>query len=49
MIQTFETKNPDLLEFDEIFTSKAFGFKDREDYYENAACVNQIPNIKRKI
>ena len=46
MMETFKTQSPNLLEFDEIFTSKSFGYEDREDYYEKAACINQIPYIK---
>ena len=46
MMETLKTMRPEILEFDKIFTAKAFGFKDRDDYYEKAACINQIPNIK---
>ena len=33
------------VEFDELFTSKAQGFKDRIDYYTKASALQFIPNI----
>jgi predicted alpha/beta-fold hydrolase len=33
------------IEFDELFTSKAQGFKDRIDYYTKASALQFIPNI----
>lgn len=31
---------------DEIFTSKFFGFKDRNDYFDKASCYHRIPKIE---
>lgn len=33
-------------DFDEIYTSKANGFKDREDYYQQCSAINYIPRIQ---
>jgi hypothetical protein len=35
-----------LIDFDNIYTSKAHGFKDAIDYYEKASCLQFLPNIK---
>jgi uncharacterized protein len=35
-----------LIHFDEVYTSKAHGFKDALDYYEKASCLQYLPNIK---
>jgi predicted alpha/beta-fold hydrolase len=35
-----------LKDFDDIYTSKAHGFKDAFDYYEKASCLQFLPNIK---
>ena len=35
-----------LVNFDDVYTSKAHGFKDAYDYYEKASCLQFLPNIK---
>ncbi|MDH7912441.1 alpha/beta fold hydrolase [Winogradskyella sp. SYSU M77433] len=35
-----------LIDFDHVYTSKAHGFKDAYDYYEQASCLQFLPNIK---
>lgn len=35
-----------LKDFDDIYTSKAHGFKDALDYYAKASCLQFLPNIK---
>ncbi|MBF8149959.1 alpha/beta fold hydrolase [Winogradskyella sp. F6397] len=35
-----------LIDFDDVYTSKAHGFKDALDYYEKASCLQFLPNIK---
>ncbi|WP_179335964.1 YheT family hydrolase [Winogradskyella costae] len=35
-----------LKDFDDIYTSKAHGFKDALDYYEKSSCSQFLPNIK---
>jgi predicted alpha/beta-fold hydrolase len=35
-----------LIDFDNIYTSKAHGFKDAYDYYEKSSCLQFLPNIK---
>ncbi|GAA3629187.1 YheT family hydrolase [Flavivirga jejuensis] len=35
-----------LFDFDNIYTSKAHGFKDALDYYEKSSCLQFLPNIK---
>ncbi|GAB1855984.1 alpha/beta fold hydrolase [Flavobacteriaceae bacterium MHTCC 0001] len=35
-----------LLDFDNIYTSKAHGFKDAEDYYAQCSCLQFLHNIK---
>ncbi len=35
-----------LIGFDEVYTSKAHGFKDAYEYYEKASCLQFLPNIK---
>lgn len=35
-----------LIDFDDVYTSKAHGFKDAFDYYEQASCLQFLPNIK---
>ncbi|WP_417860493.1 YheT family hydrolase [Winogradskyella sediminis] len=35
-----------LKDFDDIYTSKAHGFKNAIDYYEKASCLQFLPNIK---
>lgn len=35
-----------LLDFDNIYTSKAHGFSDAFDYYEKSSCLQFLPNIK---
>lgn len=34
-----------LLDFDNIYTAKAHGFKDAYDYYEKSSSINVLPNI----
>lgn len=36
----------DLKDFDDIYTSKAHGFKNAEDYYAKASCLQFLPNVK---
>ncbi|MCT4629771.1 alpha/beta fold hydrolase, partial [Winogradskyella sp.] len=35
-----------LIDFDNVYTSKAHGFKGAYDYYEKASCLQFLPNIK---
>ena len=35
-----------LKDFDDVYTSKAHGFKDALDYYEKSSCLQFLPNIK---
>ncbi len=35
-----------LKDFDDIYTSKAHGFKDAMDYYAQSSCLQFLPNIK---
>lgn len=35
-----------ILDFDEIITSKAFGYGDRKTYYDKASPVHRIPKIQ---
>jgi len=35
-----------LLDFDNIYTSRAHGFKDALDYYQKCSCLQFLPNIK---
>ncbi|GAA4811516.1 YheT family hydrolase [Litoribaculum gwangyangense] len=35
-----------LLDFDNVYTSRAHGFKDALDYYEKSSCLQYLPNIK---
>ena len=35
-----------LIDFDDVYTSKAHGFKDALDYYAKASCLQFLPNIK---
>ncbi|GAL67886.1 YheT family hydrolase [Jejuia pallidilutea] len=35
-----------LYDFDNVYTSKAHGFKDAEDYYDKCASLQFLPNIK---
>jgi predicted alpha/beta-fold hydrolase len=35
-----------LLDFDNVYTAKAHGFKDAYDYYERSSSINVLPNIK---
>lgn len=35
-----------LMDFDNVYTSKAHGFKDAFDYYNKASCLQFLPNIK---
>lgn len=35
-----------LIEFDEVYTSKAHGFKDASDYYEKTSSLQFLPHIK---
>jgi len=35
-----------LFDFDNIYTSRAHGFKDAMDYYEKCSCLQFLPNIK---
>ncbi|MDB4293649.1 alpha/beta hydrolase, partial [Maribacter sp.] len=35
-----------LKDFDDIYTSRAHGFKDALDYYEKSSCLQFLPNIK---
>ncbi|MFC0604447.1 YheT family hydrolase [Winogradskyella pulchriflava] len=35
-----------LIDFDDVYTAKAHGFKNALDYYEKASCLQFLPNIK---
>tara|TARA_R110002050_G_scaffold299733_2_gene466195 strand:- start:36982 stop:37944 length:963 start_codon:yes stop_codon:yes gene_type:complete len=35
-----------LYDFDNVYTSKAHGFKNASDYYEKCSCLQFLPNIK---
>lgn len=35
-----------LTDFDEVYTSKAHGFKNASDYYEQSSCLQFLPSIK---
>ena len=35
-----------LIDFDNVYTSKAHGFKDAHDYYEKCSCLQFLSNIK---
>ncbi|MFS4492535.1 YheT family hydrolase [Maribacter sp. 2308TA10-17] len=35
-----------LKDFDDVYTSRAHGFKDALDYYEKCSCLQFLPNIK---
>ncbi len=35
-----------LKDFDDVYTSKAHGFKNALDYYEKSSCLQFLPNIK---
>lgn len=35
-----------LIEFDQVYTSRAHGFVDAYDYYKKASCLQFLPNIK---
>lgn len=35
-----------LIDFDDVYTSKAHGFTDAFDYYKKASCLQFLPNIK---
>jgi len=35
-----------LKDFDDVYTSKAHGFKDALDYYKKASCLQFLPNIR---
>ncbi|MFT4699153.1 MAG: putative alpha/beta-fold hydrolase [Flavobacteriaceae bacterium] len=35
-----------LLDFDNLYTAPAHGFKDADDYYANNSCLQFLPNIK---
>lgn len=41
-IDTIKTLN----DFDEVYTSRAHGFKNAQDYYEKSSCLQFLPNIK---
>lgn len=41
-VETIKTLN----DFDEVYTSKAHGFKNALDYYEKSSCLQFLPNIK---
>lgn len=46
-ISTGDIKNiKTLKDFDDIYTSKAHGFKNALDYYEKCSCLQFLPNIK---
>ena len=45
-IKEWLEKKPDILAFDNDITAPIFGWKDRNDYYEKAACYHRIPSIK---
>lgn len=40
------SKIKNLKDFDDIYTSKAHGFKDAIDYYTKSSCLPLLPNIK---
>jgi len=35
-----------LIDFDQVYTSRAHGFSDAFDYYDKASCLQFLPNIK---
>lgn len=41
-VGTIKTLN----DFDEVYTAKAHGFKNAEDYYQQSSCLQFLPNIK---
>ena len=43
--EAFDSIN-NLIDFDNIYTSKAHGFSDALDYYEKNSCLQFLPNIK---
>ncbi|WP_418637830.1 YheT family hydrolase [Winogradskyella sp.] len=44
-IEDFNSINT-LIDFDNVYTSRAHGFKDAFDYYERASCLQFLPNIQ---
>jgi predicted alpha/beta-fold hydrolase len=44
--KTIESTEVSILQFDQNFTAPAFGYKDRDDYYQKSSCCNKIPLIK---
>ncbi|MBU2920288.1 alpha/beta fold hydrolase [Winogradskyella psychrotolerans] len=44
-IEDFNSINT-LIDFDNVYTSRAHGFKDAFDYYEKASCLQFLPNIQ---
>lgn len=47
-VTTSEIKNiKTLKDFDELYTSRANGFKNALDYYDKASCLQFLPDIKR--
>ncbi len=38
-----------LKDFDDVYTSRAHGFKDALDYYEKSSCLQFLPNIKTPV
>ena len=43
--QMIKDNPPSILNFDNIFTAPAFGYKDRADYYDTASSHHRIPKI----
>lgn len=40
------TGNMNFKNVDIVFTSKLYGFKDVDDYYDRASCIHSVPHIK---
>ena len=43
--KTVSSRPEDALFFDSAITAPAFGFKDRDDYYDKSSCIHKIPLI----
>lgn len=44
--ETIKNNPPSILFFNDTFTGPAFGYKNRQEYYEKTSCSLRIPNIK---
>uniref|UniRef100_A0A7S3IF66 Uncharacterized protein n=1 Tax=Strombidium inclinatum TaxID=197538 RepID=A0A7S3IF66_9SPIT len=47
MLQTIETMDLSVTEFDNHFTSKMFGFKDGPDYHYKGSCFHRLRGIRK--